>query len=391
MSKSFKIPFKGRGHSYSNQEIELVSEIMKDSQTLTQGKYLNLFEKKYKKFLGVDHAFAMSSATSALEIAAQLCFLKDGDEVIMPSHTYTSSAYPFVKKGAKIIWSDIDFDSRVINVGSIEKCISKNTKAVVVVHLYGYVADMEEIRAFCKSNDILLIEDCAQALGTKLNNKRSGTFGDMAIFSHHSQKNISTLGEGGVLVIKDPKLANIVPMLRHNGHCPYDNQDDYWKPSMSNVDYPEFDGHFLEPNNFCLGEPQCAVGTLILDRVDEVNTLKRNRAIQFIDSVSEIDELLFHRVDDERHNYQHLIAYVKGGKRDKFIRKMATEKRIQCVVQYYPLHRYPYYVKHGFGDAYCPNTEDFFDNMVSFPFYETMNQEDLEYLQDSTVSVIQSL
>ena len=130
MSKSFKIPFKGRGHSYSNQEIELVSEIMKDSQTLTQGKYLNLFEKKYKKFLGVDHAFAMSSATSALEIAAQLCFLKDGDEVIMPSHTYTSSAYPFVKKGAKIIWSDIDFDSRVINVGSIEKCISKNTKAI---------------------------------------------------------------------------------------------------------------------------------------------------------------------------------------------------------------------------------------------------------------------
>ena len=109
MSKSFKIPFKGRGHSYSNQEIELVSEIMKDSQTLTQGKYLNLFEKKYKKFLGVDHAFAMSSATSALEIAAQLCFLKDGDEVIMPSHTYTSSAYPFVKKGAKIIWSDNQF------------------------------------------------------------------------------------------------------------------------------------------------------------------------------------------------------------------------------------------------------------------------------------------
>ena len=113
MSSSFKIPFKGRGHSYSQEEIDLVVEIMSDSDTLTQGKYLQLFEQKYREFLGVDHAFAMSSATSALEIAAQLLILSDEDEVIIPSHTYTSSAYPFVKKGAKIVWADIDFESRV--------------------------------------------------------------------------------------------------------------------------------------------------------------------------------------------------------------------------------------------------------------------------------------
>jgi len=391
MGRSFKIPFKGRGHSYSQNEINLVTEIMSDSDTLTQGKYLKLFEKKYRDFLGVDHAFAMSSATSALEIAAQLCEFSSDDEIIIPSHTYTSSAYPFVKKGAKIIWSDIDFDSRVINVGSIEKCISKNTKAVVVVHLYGYLADMPEISEFCQNNNLILIEDCAQSLGTSLNGNRAGSFGDISIFSHHSQKNISTLGEGGVLVVKNPELAKLVPMLRHNGHTGFENQEYYWKPAMSNVVFPKLNGKYIEPSNYCLGEPQCAVGSEIIDRVDSVNSLKRNRAIRFIDELSEFDQLIFHRVDHERHNYQHLVAFVQDNKRDDFILRMSSDRGVQCVVQYYPLHRYSYYIKHGLGEADCPNTELFFDNMVSFPFFETMSEKDLEYMLESTVSTLKSI
>ena len=158
MTAKYKIPFKGRGHSYTRQEIQLVTKIMHDSDTLTQGKYLQLFEEKYRDFLGVDYAFAMSSATSALEIAAQLCCFSGVEEVVIPSHTYTSSAYPFVKKGAQIVWADIDFETRVIDAGTINQCITPKTKAVVVVHLYGYVADMEEIRNLCKTKNLILIE-----------------------------------------------------------------------------------------------------------------------------------------------------------------------------------------------------------------------------------------
>ena len=391
MSSSFKIPFKGRGHSYSQEEIDLVVEIMSDSDTLTQGKYLQLFEQKYREFLGVDHAFAMSSATSALEIAAQLLILSDEDEVIIPSHTYTSSAYPFVKKGAKIVWADIDFESRVVNAKTIESKITNKTRAVVVVHLYGYIADMPEIRQLCTDNDLILIEDCAQSLGTSLGGKRAGTYGDMSIFSLHSQKNISTLGEGGVLVVKNPKFAEIVPMLRHNGHLGYQDQEYYWKPAMSNVDYPKINGNYIEPNNYCLGEPQCAVGSMIIDRVDSVNSLKRSRAIQFIDDLAKFQQLIFHRVDNERHNYQHLVAFVQNDKRDQFIKKMFLDKGIQCVVQYHPLHRYPYYIKHDLGEADCPNTELFFDSMVSFPFYETMKDYESEYMLESTISTLKSI
>ena len=391
MMVSYKIPFKGRGHSYSKGEIDLVSSIMQDSATLTQGKYLHLFEQKYKEYLDVKYAYAMSSATSALEIAAQLCCFDNGDEVIIPSHTYTSSAYPFVKKGAQVVWADIDFETRVINAQMIEERLSSKTKAVVVVHLYGYLADMDEIKKLCEKRNLILIEDCAQALGTSINGKRAGTFGDMSIYSHHSQKNISTLGEGGVLVLKDPEQAKVTPLLRHNGHSSFEDQRDYWKPAMSNVDFPEFNGIQIEPSNYCLGEAQCAVGSMIIDRVDSVNALKRNRAIKFIDALTEYDLLQFHRVDDMRHSYQHLVAFVKDEKRDDFIQNMSSEKGIQCVVQYYPLHRYPYYVKHGLGEADCPNTELFFDNMVSFPFYETMKDSEIEYMLESTITTLKSL
>jgi dTDP-4-amino-4,6-dideoxygalactose transaminase len=369
----------------------MVSEIMKDSDTLTQGKHMTEFEAKYSDYIGVNHAFAVSSATSALEIAAQLCLFENGDEVIIPGHTYTATAYPFVKHGANIVWADIDLETRVINSKTIEKCITDHTKAVVVVHLYGYAANMDEIKALTDKHNLILIEDCAQALGTEYESKKIGSFGDFGIFSHHSQKNISTLGEGGALVLKDSNYANLVPMLRHNGHSSYPNSKEYWKPAMSNVVYPQIDNINLEPNNFCLGEVQCALGTMILDRVEEVNDLKRERAIYFIDSLKDFDLLKFHRVESKRHNYQHLVAEVSNDKRDIFLSSMAYQMGIQCITQYYPLYRYPYYIDHGLGQANCPNTDKFFDNMVSFPFYEVMSDSDLEYMIDSSKVILDKI
>jgi perosamine synthetase len=388
---NFKIPFKGRGHSYTQDEIDLVSNIMADSNTLTQGKYLLEFEKKYQSYIGVDYAFAMSSATAALEIAAQLCLFNGEDEVVIPSHTYTATAYPFVKKGARVIWADIDPLKRVATAETISKCITKNTKAIIIVHLYGFAADMTEIRQLADQNNLILIEDCAQSLGTEVNGKKAGSYGDFSIFSHHSQKNISTLGEGGILIASDKDQASIIPMLRHNGHSSFENIKQYWKPAMSNVDFPKYNGIELEPNNFCLGEPQCALGAKIIDRIEDVNNLKRERAIQFIDSLANSSLLEFHRVNNTRHNYQHLVAEVKNNKRDIFIEKMAYEMGVQCITQYYPLYRYPYYIKHGYGKANCPNTDQFFDNMVSFPFYETMTDSELDYMTDATRKTLEQI
>jgi len=387
---NFKIPFIGRAHKYTKEEQDIVIEAMNSAIPLTQGKYQQAFEEKFSDYIGADYSFAINNATAGLELSAQMCQFKEGDEFICPSHTFTASAYPFIKKGGTPVWADIDIETRVVNLETIKRCVTQKTKAIVVVHLYGLIIpEIKQIANFCKENNILLIEDVAQAMGTEIDGKKAGTFGDFGVFSFHSHKNMTTLGEGGMLVVQDKKYADIIPMLRHNGHCGWEfERANYWIPAMGNVDLPKLDGEFLMPNNYCLGEVECALGIKLLDRIDIINNQKRNRAIKFIDELSEYRLLEFHREDSIRHNYHLLVAEVKDAKRDIFMKKMSEEKSIQCVVQYYPLNRYDFYKKLGFDNANCPNTDKVFNNMVSFPFHHMMSDEDFEYILKSTKEVL---
>ncbi len=391
---NFKIPFSGRAHNYTEEEEQIVLKAMRDAIPLTQGKYLAEFQVEFAKYIGSPYAFGVNNATSALYLSAQMCQFENGDEVICPSHTFTASLYPFIKNGATPVWADIDMESRVVNLESIKAVTTSKTKAVIVVHLYGFaIPDIVEIADFCKENNILLIEDVAQALGTEVNRKKAGTFGDFGVFSFHSHKNITTLGEGGMLVVKDDKFANIVPMLRHNGHTAWSfDRENYWTPAMGNVDLPELNGKGILPNNFSLGEVESALGVELLKRIDKINREKRGRALHFIDAVSKISPLLkFHKVETVQHNYHLLVAEVIDGKRDVFMKKMSEEKGIQVVVQYYPLHRYDFYKKLGFGDAKVPNSDSFFDNMVSFPFHHSLTEDEFSYLLQSTKEVLKEL
>lgn len=388
----FKIPFSGKGHDYTSDEIDTVVQAMKTAEPYTQGAYQKAFEQKFCDYIGADYAFAVCNATAALEMAAQLCQFQPGDEIIIPAHTFTSSAYPFAKKGATIVWADIDLHTRVVTTETIARKITSKTRAIVVVHLYGYAAEMPDIVNLAKSHNILLIEDAAQSMGTAIDGKKSGAFGNIGIFSLHSHKNITTLGEGGVLVIKNTMMAGIIPMLRHNGHCSFPfGREHYWTPAMGNVDFPELNGQILWPNNFCIGEVECALGAKLLDRLDQMNLEKRTRALYFMDALHRYDTLEFHRVDSDRHNYHLLVARVTNGRRDEIMKFLAYEKGVQCVVQYYPLNRYPFYQRLGFGQADCPNTDLFFDNMISFPFHHWMSDTDFEYMLQSTREILERL
>jgi perosamine synthetase len=388
----FRIPFSSRAHAYTREEEAVVLEVMRNSDSLTQGENLKLFEEKICQYLGARFSFGVCNATAALEMASQLCCFKEGDEVVIPSHTFTSSAYPFAKKGAQIVWADIDPQSKVVTANTLSDRITAKTKAIVVVHLYGYGADMPEIMELAKRHRLLVVEDAAQALGVKVEGKMAGTYGDFGIFSFHSHKNISTLGEGGVLAVKDEDVAALIPGLRHNGHCSFPfEREDYWLPAMGNVDFPQLNGQNLWPNNYCIGEVESALGIKLLERIDEINCFKRERALEFIDSMRDFTEIDFFRVESERHNYHLLVARLDNGKRDDFIRKMAREKKIQCVIQYCPLNRYSLYQKAGAGDADCPQADQFFDAMVSFPFHHWLIKEDFYYMLQSTKEVLKDM
>lgn len=391
-----KVNFSGRAIRYTEEEIAVVVEAMRNADPLTQGYHMRRFESRFAEYQGVPQGtcFTTMNGCSALELSAQLCLFNEGDEVVIPSHTFTASAYPYIKKGARLVWADVDLHSRVVTAESIEKVLTPRTRAVVVVHLYGYVADMPAIAALCKERGLILIEDAAQAIGAEVNGIKAGAFGDMGVFSFHSHKNLTTLGEGGMLYVRDPKLAGMVPTLRHNGHCVFDfERPDYWKPAMGNVDMPFIDGRMVPPNNYCLGEVECALGTKLLERIDEINGQKRRRALAFIDALADFPELEFHRVDSPRHNYHLLAARMTTGveARDRFMRAMFNEKGVKCVVQYIPLDRYDYYRRLGMGEACCPNADLFFDTMISFPFQHWLTGEEFDYMLASTREVLASL
>jgi len=389
-----KVDFSGRSLKYTEEEIAVVADAMRNGETLTQGRYLREFQKKFAVYQGLPEGacFAVMNGVSALELSAQLCLFKPGDEVIVPSHTFTASAYPYAKKGAKLVWADIDLATRVVTADTIEAVLTPNTRAVVVVHLYGYVADMPAIMELARSRGILVIEDAAQSIGADVGGIRSGSFGDMAVFSFHSHKNLTTLGEGGMLTVRDTTLAKIVPALRHNGHCAYPGErPDYWIPAMGNVDMPMLDGQPLWPNNYCIGEIECALGIAMLDRIDRINAEKRARALRFIDALAGYPELEFHRVDTTRHNYHLLAARMTNGKRDAFIRAMHARHGVKCVVQYLPLNRYDFYGKLGLGQAGCPNADAFYDNMVSFPFQHWLTDEEFSHMLAASKAVLEEL
>ncbi|AAN48813.1 DegT/DnrJ/EryC1/StrS family aminotransferase [Leptospira interrogans] len=379
----FKIKWSGRSIDYTQEEIDTVVEVMKTADPQTQGKYLQQFESDFSNYLDGQPCFGVTNATHALELIADLTGLKSGDEVIIPGHTYCASAIPFGRTGATLVWADIDPETFLISLESIQKLVTNKTKAIVVVHLYGMIIpDILEIAKFAKSKNILLIEDCAQSLGAVLNGKSCGTFGDFAAFSFHGQKNITTMGEGGILTLKNVSLADKVPGLRHNGHAPFLNKTDYWKPAMSNVDL-DLDG--IWPHNFSLTEVQAALGSVLLKRIALLTEERRKRAQKFINSFNEFEELSFQKQNDSKaHSYHLLVAKykaVKNGKnRDDLISILSKKYKIQVIVQYYPLYRYDLFKKMGYAKAVCPASDDFFDNMISFPFHIWMNENDFDYM-----------
>lgn len=380
----YKVPWSARGLMYTDEEVAVVTDVMKNSDVLTQGSYQKKFESEFSRYLGGGSCFAVATGTAALELAAILSELNVDDEVILPAHTFVATAIPFARTGAKLVWADIDPDTFVVTADTILPLINNKTKVIVVVHLYGLSVDMEPIEKIASQNQIILIEDAAQSLGAKINSKSSGTLGDFGCFSFHSHKNITTLGEGGAIWIKDPALAAKVPGLRHNGLRPFpEPRDKYWVPAMSNLDF-DIDGFW--PYNFCISEVQCALASKLLCRLDSINAERAARYLRITQALADVTELRFQKIDRHDRSSFHLLPARfchPHASRDDFIELLAKKYLVKCVVQYCPLYRYPMFQKAGFGEASCPVSDSFFDHMISIPFQHWMTFEQENYLIDS--------
>ena len=186
------------------------------SGSLSQGPEVKLFEEEFSKIVGYRECVAVNSGTSALHLSLLALGIGSGDEVILPSFTFAATANVVVLAGATPVFVDIDPKTFCINADLIQSVISKKTKAIIVVHLYGLAADMKKILEIAKINSLLVVEDAAQAHLASIDNKNVGTFGDAAAFSFYPTKNM-TSGEGGMVVLKNSKDVRICRLLRNQG------------------------------------------------------------------------------------------------------------------------------------------------------------------------------
>src|SRR3989344_3736947 len=202
---------------FVNDEMKRAVNEVFESGIFSNGEKTREFEKSFSEHWGIKHAIAVNNGTVAIEIVLRCLEIKNGDEIIVPSHTTMPTIEPILHLGAKPVFIDIFEDTLVLNSNEVEKAITKNTRAVLAVHLYGNSADLNSLKEICDKHKIHLIEDCAQSHGTKYNGKHAGTFGIAGCFSFYPTKNLTVCGEGGMIITNDDEIARVARIIRSHG------------------------------------------------------------------------------------------------------------------------------------------------------------------------------
>jgi dTDP-4-amino-4,6-dideoxygalactose transaminase len=318
------------------------------------GEEVDCLEKEFADYIGTTSAIGVANGTDAIELALRALNIGPGDEVITVSHTAVATVAAIECTGAKAVLVDVGPVSYTLNPLQLEECFTKNTKAVILVHLYGNAADLDLVLAYCNSHKLFLIEDVSQAHGAKYNGKRLGSFGDFGCFSCYPTKNLGAIGDAGIVTTNSSDLANKVRMLREYG----------WKNRSS-----------LYPGrNSRLDEIQAAVLRVKLKYLDADNEKRRILAKYYSDNLSNLPiqlpsirpgvESVFHLFVVQVESRQEVLKYLR-------------EKNIFAGIHYaLPVHLQPAYQNRIKTAHDMSITEGFIQKIISLPIYPELSIND---------------
>ncbi len=309
---------------YSEEEKDLVLQILSSGEVSSlSGKYGKKFEKEFSSFCGSNYALRIANGTLALLAAYKSIKLGKGDEIITTPRSFIATVTSAMELGANPVFADVDLDSGAITAETIEPLITKKTKAICVVHLGGWPADMLRIKILAKKYNLFLIEDCSQAHGAKIDNKSVGMFSDIAVWSFATDKIISTGGEGGMITTNDKKLKNIISSYRNHGK----NQKKLNIFVKDNYLYKWV--HDSVGINLRLTEIQSAIGLIQLRKIKTWNYLRNKNANIFIEMLSEITSVRIPKVPENFvHAWYKFYLYINKEKllpawsRDRIIKEI---------------------------------------------------------------------
>ena len=360
------VDLKGQ-YSKIKTEIDLGIQKTIDNSQFIGGENVEIFKNSLESYLNVKHVIPCANGTDALQIALMALDLKRDDEVLVPAFTYVATAEVIGLLGLKPIMVDVDFSTFNIDLDKIESLISKKTKAIVPVHLFGQAAPMKEILEFAKKYNLYVIEDNAQAIGADYfndNNSKDklGTLGDIGCTSFFPSKNLGCFGDGGAIMTNNDDLAQKIKMIANHGQ---------------NKKYH----HKLIGCNSRLDSIQASILNIKLKYLDEYNKLRANAANYYDKSFKNIEEIeIPHRVTYSNHVFHQYTLKVKNGRRDK-LKSYLADKGIPSMV-YYPI---PLYKQEAFKhyiekDNTLPVTDKLCEEVLSLPMHTELNEVIQNYI-----------
>lgn len=354
----------------TGKETEYIRQSVESGKISGDGMFTKKSHEFFEQKYGFKKCLLTTSCTDALEMAALLIELKEGDEVIMPSYTFVSTSNAFVLRGAKIIFADNEKETPNIDADKIEELITEKTKAIVVVHYAGMACDMDKIMAIADRHNLFVIEDAAQAVDSFYNGKPLGSIGHLAAFSFHETKNIIS-GEGGMLVINDDRFIKRAEIIREKGT----NRSAFFRGEIDKYGWVDIGSSFL---------PSDIIAAFLFAQLENLEDIQKRRKYiwnKYYQGLKELDEknlVKIPKIPNYATNNAHMFYLVcKNIEERSALISHLKENNINAVFHYLSLHKSPFY-----GDKHdgreLPNCDKYAECLVRLPFYYELTEEEID-------------
>lgn len=352
------------------EEAEYLRRAIKNGKFSGDGEFAQKCSEILEQKTGCAKAIMTPSCTAALEMAGILCDLQPGDEVIMPSYTFVTTASAFALRGVDIVWCDIREDTKNIDETQIESLITPRTKAVVVVHYAGVTCEMDAIVEICRRHNLFLIEDAAQAIDCTYKGVPSGSFGDLAALSFHETKNIQC-GEGGALLVNNPEMVERAQFVRDKGT----NRIHFNRGMVDKYTWVDLGSSFL------MSELQAAFLYPQLLKSEEINRSRLETCRQYYRSLSQLLPsaklpIIPPEITDNGHMF-YILA--ESYRQRKELIEFLDENGIMAIFHYVPLHKAPFW-KGKYERISLPVTDRVSETLLRLPLYYDMAPGEVDYI-----------
>ncbi|MBU0713684.1 MAG: DegT/DnrJ/EryC1/StrS family aminotransferase [Bacteroidota bacterium] len=342
-------------------EKKFVNECLDSTWISSKGKFVELFETEFSKYLDINHSATVSNGTVALHLALLTIGIGPGDEVIVPTFTYIASVNSITYTGATPVFVDSVHDTWQMDPDDVRRKITPRSKAIMPVHLYGHPCDMDALTKIARENDLYVIEDCAEAFGTKYKGQFAGTFGDIACFSFFGNKTITT-GEGGMISTNDKLLYKRAVHIKGQGLA---SQREYWHDVI---------GYNYRMTNIC-----AAIGLAQLEIAENIIVRKRRLANWYFEHLAGLPIEFQKESQDTIHTYWMVTILIESADCRHELREHLKKAGIETRPTFFPIHTMPIYFSEN---GKFPVAEDLAGRGINLPSYPDLTEQDVIYITD---------